>query len=43
MVKDGSAVWLHILLSPYFVCVSCTLHNVTALSAQCTIRTQNKD
>ena len=35
IIKDGLAVWLHILCS---VCVSCTVQNVTA---QCKIHTQN--
>jgi len=29
IIKDGSAAWLHILSSPCFVRVSCTLQSVT--------------
>ena len=49
IVKDDSVVGLHVLSSPCFGCVSCTVQNVTrcfvclSCAAQCTAHTQNKD
>ena len=32
IVKDGSVVWLHIVSRPCFVCASCIVQNVTAVT-----------